>query len=600
LTTTLLLEPYGYLAKSMNFWRLSIRGQKSGVSVRFEVYTFTRHGQLLAKPVPSPEPPPDHDGKWGLEHLIYVAGLPIPADLALAQHGQQPVATVEELRDLDPEDLHPEDLDFKKLVDRWHAMTRPTPALKLTKKLVWRWLTLANRTFIDEVDTFPSIALGEPPSAKFDDAAALTFHELRGRIGECRRLLRRVSAAPRAGRPPIVLGDAVVTEDQASSTALGNLWGMELAQSATFDNRRLLTPLSNVLFGRSEWSAISGLRLRLYLRAFDVTPDAQTDQQLPGLPVAKSTSTERLTLIPPPTLAGPLPDNWVTFAHEVSHAFDLGDEYVERAEDYPGTERDLDDDANLTTTAAIVFLNHRVELESIKWNWHRVRKGAVITRPVDDKLNGLFHAFVAKGHGTQFVPGDGVRLRKRDPRTVIGANPVISIVEFQVKSVHPNNLDDPHDDLNMTIVLWNDSFLIDVTPFGPGSVIYAPVLDPPLPFLYLTLISPAAERIMNATEGAMTGADCDLNDQADNGGVPQSPVKDPAGNVQHGPRLVGIYFGGARYACGILHPAGQCLMRDSSDAASRFCPVCQYVLIDRIDPLQHARFDQDYNEEYPM
>jgi hypothetical protein len=564
--------------------------------VRSEVYTFTRSGQLIAKPVPSPQPPPRH-GDWEVEHLIYVAGLPIMADLALAKRGQQVVTSVDELRDTELELL-----DFDALVARWHAMTRAIPALNLTKELAWRWLTLANRTFINEVDTFPSMAIGEPPSAKFDDGGEITFHDLRGGVRECRRLLRRLSAAPRAGRPPIVLGDDVVTEDDAASTALGNLWGMDLENSATFDNRRFLVPVCNVLFGREEWNERAGLRLRLSYSAFDITPDGNSARQLPGLPIAVDAN--GLTLIPPPTLARALPENWVTFAHELAHAFDLGDEYVEFAQDYPGAEKDLNDDANLTTTGAVLVLqNGEVSKSSIKWSWHRIRKAAVITLPVDDKLNGRFHVYVAREHGAGIAPGDGVRLRKRDPRTVIGRSPVTSIVEFQVVEVHPDNIDDPADDSNMTIVVKNDSIGIDVRPFEPGSLVYVPVPDPavPLPDPYFTLISPAAERIMNHTHGALTGAQCDLDEQAADGGAfTQVPVEDPNGHTQHGPRLVGMYYGGDRYACGIVHPAGQCLMRDDDHAASRFCPVCQYVLIDRIDPHQHGRFDQDYAKEYPM
>jgi hypothetical protein len=158
----------------------------------------------------------------------------------------------------------------------------------------------------------------------------------------------------------------------------------------------------------------------------------------------------------------------------------------------------------------------------------------------------------------------------------------------------------------MTIVLRNDSIGIDVTPFGEGSLIYMPVRDPtvPLPYPYYGLVSPAADRILGETHGAMTGPNCNLNRQAARGSREQVPVADdPLGRVlpddPNRIRLVGIYFGGAGSACGILHPAGQCLMRNSHKAASRFCPVCQYVLIEQIDPRQHGRFDREYAKEYP-
>jgi hypothetical protein len=50
----------------------------------------------------------------------------------------------------------------------------------------------------------------------------------------------------------------------------------------------------------------------------------------------------------------------------------------------------------------------------------------------------------------------------------------------------------------------------------------------------------------------------------------------------------------------VLHPTGQCMMRNSHDVAGRFCPVCQYVLIDRVDPDQHWHFDREYEKKYPL
>jgi len=60
-----------------------------------------------------------------------------------------------------------------------------------------------------------------------------------------------------------------------------------------------------------------------------------------------------------------------------------------------------------------------------------------------------------------------------------------------------------------------------------------------------------------------------------------------------------VYYGGSLYACGILHPTGHCMMRNSGDDSERFCPVCRYALVDRIDPDQHWWIDRDYEKQYP-
>jgi hypothetical protein len=65
-------------------------------------------------------------------------------------------------------------------------------------------------------------------------------------------------------------------------------------------------------------------------------------------------------------------------------------------------------------------------------------------------------------------------------------------------------------------------------------------------------------------------------------------------------KIVGLYSGGKHYACGIFHPTGSCMMRDSDDAHSAFCAVCRYVLVDMIDPFRHFEIDRDYDEDYPQ
>ena len=236
-----------------------------------------------------------------------------------------------------------------------------------------------------------------------------------------------------------------------------------------------------------------------------------------------------------------------------------------------------------------------------------IRKASVLTRKVDDRLNGTFHVFVAKGGATS-----------SHPVTAFVSVSAIHASHSGIRSrawwsssslVHPNNIDDPNDALNMTIVLKNDSILIDVEPFGPGSLIYLPIPAPPpvasIVRPYLTLISPAAERIMNGDRwhderealryvrrealscgcaGAATGVD-ELEKH-----VP----------LRMWTRIAGAYYGGAKDACGILHASGSCFMRTGADGITLFCPACRFALVDRVDPEQHWRNDRDYEAEYVL
>jgi hypothetical protein len=67
---------------------------------------------------------------------------------------------------------------------------------------------------------------------------------------------------------------------------------------------------------------------------------------------------------------------------------------------------------------------------------------------------------------------------------------------------------------------------------------------------------------------------------------------------------VGLYDGGARYFCGVFHPSGECLMRqtttvDGNPQVYPFCWVCAYFLVDRLDPTKHGVIEHDFEKRYP-
>lgn len=41
-------------------------------------------------------------------------------------------------------------------------------------------------------------------------------------------------------------------------------------------------------------------------------------------------------------------------------------------------------------------------------------------------------------------------------------------------------------------------------------------------------------------------------------------------------------------------------LRDSHDKHARFCTVCRYVLVEQIDPVQHALVDRHYAKHFPL
>jgi len=65
--------------------------------------------------------------------------------------------------------------------------------------------------------------------------------------------------------------------------------------------------------------------------------------------------------------------------------------------------------------------------------------------------------------------------------------------------------------------------------------------------------------------------------------------------------IVGLYTGGSEYEYGIFHPTGFCHMRNTDQVkktVSLFCPVCRYILVDKIDPSKHSDINKDKNSNF--
>ena len=611
------LTPYNHLATSMNYWALFVPASEAGVSVQCEVYSFLdRDNNTLRVALPLPKPVKPAEAAttkdWTEGNLLYMAGLPVAADLNFVldktQNPPRPPASIDDFRRLDPANV-----DFSPLRAKWAAIMPDTPAHDnldaLTPGRMRDWLVMANRTFIDEVDNFPNVAIGEPPSMSpaFDQSGLLSFNARRGIAGldisgptfernaELRAFFRRVTAAPRNG--------IMRTLDDSQAPEIGNLWA-EDRQAYAFDNRNFVVALPNMpirrtyrFFGRSQTQ---------YLEAVFVRPTLEFSDppiNLPGLPVAQAAGRNALTLAAPPLSAmRVLPETWEVMAHELGHQYGLGDEYPIGGNFSFGVFAE----PNLMAPADVLNADKTVRISQIKWNWHRVRKASVITRPINDLANGRFRVFVAKGSGFQFR-NESVRLRKRDPRQLIGFDPPTSNVEFVVKSVHAKSRQSAghpqHDGRDQERVHRNrrrpvQTRLADLRSHArPGP---APGIDGPI----LTLVSPAAERIMAAIGGPMNGKDCNAADPAlaDGVQVPRLPIDQlstfaPLSTMT---TIVGVYHGGAQMGCDAMHPAGSCFMRTGADGITVFCQVCRYAFVDRIDPEKHWENDLDYDEWFPL
>ena len=393
-----LTRPYDRLATSMNFWRVVVSdaSRPRGISVRCEVSTSVDAGTTVALPLPPALPPPPAPGAWTVSNLIYVAGLPIPADNAKVVSAER-----------------------NDLRDEWALTLRaePTdPPLNVTDAIIADWKALHTRTFIDEIDGFPGMALGTPPEAGIVlDPPLLELHPDRGgdrAILPFYRILR--------ARNNVALSTAPGTDQ------LGNVWAEDRA-GFDFDSRSLVVAFAGVKGGRAQRLAA--------VASVDAAPGVAAVQGRVGhiavsieggrhpIPVMAIAGRRAVSLaINQPIQNTVSPAVWHTIAHEMGHSFGLGDEYVNLPGSYTAPETSVDQWGNLTTVGAVsTGPGGALRAQSIKWNWHRVRKAAVLTAaPTPTPTGGNHQLTLANAGGHQFAVGDRVFLRQRRLRQVIG------------------------------------------------------------------------------------------------------------------------------------------------------------------------------------
>ena len=149
--------PYNYLATSMNFWRAFVPASATGISVRSEVFTFTIDGQVFARTLPVALKPSDAS-LWTVENLLYVVGLPMPTDTTKSE---------QVLRDEWKQLIDPQDIDPDALTDWARIVTPSSPdEAEMYKDMIAQWKSMGNRSFIDEIDSFPGMTYGDPPAAE--------------------------------------------------------------------------------------------------------------------------------------------------------------------------------------------------------------------------------------------------------------------------------------------------------------------------------------------------------------------------------------------------------------------------------------------------
>ncbi len=536
-------HPYDVLSTSMNFWSAFIPSEQIGVSVRAEVYPSGATTRI----VPAPKPvPATHTGRWTLEHLIYMAGLPVPAD-DIANAARTNAAIKAE----------------------WAAQVDPDPAPKINDDLITRWRRLAKRTLVNDLDT----PLGVRSGNTVADSATYRFIKL----NETDRLGRDdLDVLLRALRDP-------------RGIPVADLWAKrpDGSRPNNYDLVCLLVPTPGRAVNSDGYFFVSTVD-DLKVKPFPGTNALELDYSTADLPATSDNERGRV------------------LAHELTHSFGIGDEYGERLGP-PGNPAGLQVDeryGNLTLDADARRAGD-FHGDEIKWNWHRARNAGVLAAPIVDAGGGAFQLTLRLGHGYRFTRGDTVHLRFREyprpliknpklsaPLEVVDPAPTDSVIHVRLKAgaafVYPN-------------LVAPANYIAE---FPAGSVVYIPT---PAPASVLSAAYPYAEMVaknikdyITLEKKPLTKEPAEKDDNDVQAPIFKRNVNLPDCFSKNRPRIVGLYSGGKGFHKGLYHPAGSCLMRESHTDGMEFCAVCRYVLVDMIDPTRHAAIDRNYSRIYPQ
>lgn len=560
-----LTRPFDLLSTSMNYFQAFVPSSHHGISVLCEVFPTQRNnGDVQTNSddtvplycVPDPVDPSAGE-RWDLSNLLFRLGLPVP--------GQGLDRPIKEIRDY------------------WDSILDDVPHDKISNVTVREWQMLSRRTFLEETDSTFGLAYGDYPN--------LTNESNNSEIGFHSRRMTREQLDPILNR----LHDT-------SGNPIGQLWA-ERSDGTQPNSYPLI-----FLFSSLRWDRGVNYRRRY------IAMNVEERETIPARPVSgKPTYRIELTgRITNKISHGRL----IRGCHEVAHSFGLGDEYSEK-----GTlpqSREIDRFyGNLQKHSDLLDSFKDIDGDLIKWRWHRIRKATVLMGAISEGLAGVFRLPIPLGQSLQFKQGNTVLLRARQYPNPLPRNPDTSGHLQIVGLADPGGVADlskpegPDNPLGAAILVSpkeGHSFTsADAARFGAGCVLYLPVeasesaRSDEYPFAELIALN-VKDHITDRGRALNQDPDSDEICVPDKNDV-QKPKKldiDFPRCFKHKNRIVGLFTGGKTFHCGIYHPTGNCIMRNSDSDGKEFCPVCRYLLVDIIDPHQHFSIDLDYGEIYPQ
>ena len=563
-----LCKPYDVLSESINFWAAFIPSDRAGITWGSEVFAKGSAPDLTVLAVPKPRRPLDRleQKPWELPDLIYEVGLATPLD-----RPENTARTTVQIK-----------ADWQALFGSHFESQLPTTAEE-HDALLAEWRALGRRRLLDDVDTPLGVMSGAPRVDVGINVIDLNPDRMD------RRLLNDLMG--------------VLRHDQAATSklVLDKIW--------TNPRKRNYDLVCIITFGQGREKNGSGY--------FLLSQDSDAEQ--------KCTLTGFNDIVPVPLSPkdAASPGDSLVFAHELSHSFNLGDEYA-RVNDRPlfpaAAELVHRLYANVQSDSTLRVAGE-LHGDEIKWRWPRIRWAVELTGAIVDEGGGVFSAPIRMRHGFGARPGELVHFRFRDIdyayRPGIPYNsvtgyltklPLVSVpfrlVEVTVSGTPPVKrirvkVDDAASfPYPATRTVFASQLEVS---FSAGSIVYAPTKAPP--GVYDAVDYPYAELVAKRVKQDVTDRKAPTGLPNPDGSLPEIPhllrmdVPDWFKNAEM-PLIVGLYEGGMGVMKGAFHPTGSCKMAGHAKG-ERFCHVCRYTLVDAIDPSRHLFIDQEYSSIYP-
>jgi len=563
-----LYKPYDLLKPAMHFWSVVCPSPHGQVPISNEVFQNGSGATAVTGLVHRPRVPERLDGTpftWVMRELFYAVGLPVPADAL----------------DAVPKREESEILQHWNQVFGW----KPAQHTGDIDALVNEWRSFAHRGLADLESTGALTAIA---SGGLEGSPDVTFLADRGR-NELDRFLERIEASVQAAGG----GEAIVP--------IGHLWASTDLNGDVADPPadRTLIVLLMPQVGR----AANGLVIQMPLL------------EQPNVVRLGTTSRYKLAPFTYPRSATEV--HTKTIVHELSHSFDLGDEYGEMTgPPDPGMHLQANLQLDMGAMVPVGFAGNpnpamRIHGDEIAWRWPRARHAAVVNGPITGTLTDLVVP-LADGNARGFRGGALCVLRKRHPRFGPRKSTLMSkLLRVKQRDTDAIILEEAPSTFRFRNTATPAQLLTD---FPIGSVLLE--VEPASTNVFDLNTYPIAEMVAKNVKDYITQHCAPLTNWTETSqGVFESSTDDDhlqVPNLKRGtnsiiaygknaPRVVGLYGGGRRYHKGVFHPAGHCLMRHTTHAGTReFCAVCRYILVDIIDPTQHGANDKEYDKHYPL